>query len=345
MVARLRSRLSISAMCWALVLPGLVQGGDDVAVSLETLARGIDTIAFHSSEAVFGRGHAPNRVEEYDIAVGSGGRYCFDSLTISADGSRRITSWHEDGVRAYASRTFPAFADVVEAVEIQPVRSSPTKYNGTMCRALWLVLPAGKTPAQHLKSGATLGQEHDKSGNPVTVLQFHRNQVPVRCELDAGHDWLPRRVNVGKGLEIEVTRFQRANGQWFPAEGRSQEALHSSEGIRTTTSEFRISRLRINESLTNSIFGLPKIEDGVAVIDTITGERRNQGSADALKLRREKYRTPPDENSAVTDSNAAPLRVPRDPPRDPWAFGILGVSVGVILVVSARRLKSFGRGG
>ena len=93
-------------------------------------------------------------------------------------------------------------------------------------RLLWLLtpfgtlFPVGKPLHLHSDDGAKLEISRDPTGQPTVTLFIERGNQ--HFELDPEYNYLPKRVT-GDSQDIDVTKFVKENGRWFPVEGYVSE--------------------------------------------------------------------------------------------------------------------------
>ena len=97
--------------------------------------------------------------------------------------------------------------------------------------------------------------ERDPGGEPRVIL-IDAERPEARAELDPGHGWLPRRIELGPKNVSIATRFAREAGHWFPVEG-----TRTSPGKENAilTNSFAITDLKINRPISDSTFERPEV--------------------------------------------------------------------------------------
>ncbi len=94
------------------------------------------------------------------------------------------------------------------------------RYEGEQCNVTWLMMFRELFVSQplytYIDQGARLDITRD-GDRPRVVLVLRRYGSEMTYDLDPEHDYLPRAV--GGLFRIQVTRFARVDGIWFPVEG------------------------------------------------------------------------------------------------------------------------------
>lgn len=233
----------------------------------------LSTIAFHDIEEISGK---TARTEITDFKSALHGRWAIQTRDRRQDREKSVYDMREDGHRRYQVARLGDDFSVIHEVTISRPGEDPDHYSGVMTRALWIVLPAGRSPKSHLEMGARLSRAQDDNYFIETDHKGH----PLRIVLDGLHDYLPRRVRLGDTLDIRVTRFEKIAGRWFPVAGEA-ESRNRSDGGGVVRSTFTLSQVRLNESLPETAFGPPTAGAGVQIRDTITGRSTVNGGVEA----------------------------------------------------------------
>jgi hypothetical protein len=232
-------------------------------------------------------------------------------------------------------------ASPIKEVQIVPAESTEDHYRGMMTRALWAWIPAARTPAAHLRHGATL--EVDLGPNPTRArLAFAEDDGrQIAVELDGTHAWLPRKVTARKDdlvtLDLEVTGYQQADGRCLPHTGRARSVLVREGNTYTTETTFEITRLTLNDFEDRGRFGQPPLPDGARIVDVIARRRTWAGGK------------PPASAAPVGGTTGSPkpsldglveIATPPPPPTPAWSWEVaapLTVAAGAFALAAWKR--------
>lgn len=156
----------------------------------------------------------------------------------------------------------------IDQVIIDKQVGGPGEYTGILNHALIAWMPGSKPAYAQLDDGARLEFVADgERGEQTWLVGTDRNVRQFRAELDPEHDWLPRRVEFVDGhTRLDVTKFGRDNGRWFPVEGKGTRR-HTAEGAEDERTEFRVTLLKINRPLPDGCFAVPPLPKGARVVD------------------------------------------------------------------------------
>lgn len=198
-----------------------------------------------------------------DYAHGRGDLRAVAHKVIRPDGSevlmqeRRINGAEEIYLVADTER-----GGQIVSANVGPADGDRDHYRGEMGVILSLFLPLSVPDRVviplhvHLDRGAPLEIGRDADGRPTATLVIGRGPASSRLDLDLDHGWLPRRVR--GPMDVDVTRFTRVAGHWFPAEGTFRHPGPSDEARRRG---FVVRGLRINQPLPESRFRLTETPD------------------------------------------------------------------------------------
>ena len=141
----------------------------------------------------------------------------------------------------------------------------------------------------------------------------------MKCDLDAEHDWLPRRIEAPNGAMVWVaSKFKRESGLSFPVEGFMEQVDADRKMPQRTF--FRVTAIKLNKNVSPSAFGLPPLGEGVLVRDEISGRTTINGGPEARKRLEERH--------MITDAKEKgdPIRAPQQSTSHFWT---------VVLVLSS----------
>ena len=306
---------------------------DDVPARLKELWGGLGTFRVSSTESPLNAQIVPGRGKpaiRYEVAYGAGGRRMLRSRTPDLKGP--IFQWRcEDGKRGYRIRSFDGCDDLLDAVFIENQKGVGDTYLGTMCQVLWVLMPGGKPLTAHLQDGAKIEEQKAGDGSTVPVLVGTHKGMQMRCELDPRHDYLPRVIDLKDFMKVEVTRFERKSGRWFPVAGTTRYTFPGAK----QADEFVVDEFAINEELPETTFR-PKPTPGCVIVDETTGKTTVEGGPAARDDLERKRRNA----SVAPPAPKAPLTAQTDPPRSPWPWVIGLGSAGALAVVGLVVLRS-----
>jgi RNA polymerase sigma factor (sigma-70 family) len=207
-----------------------------------------------------------------EVVLGEGNKRSVTHGTLLNDGKVRVVQEKRDnGTTQFYLLSNAENPDRITSVTITDQRNTRDKYHDEMGTLLWLLTPStsglgGACMPLHLHidnpdtvSKIEIGR--DANGKP-TVGMF-LSYGSQRYELDPDHDYLPRRVT-GTINDINVTKFARQNGRWFPVEGVVTHRLAAGEVVREA---FVVQGLKINQPIPDSRFEMPVDSDGIRVLD------------------------------------------------------------------------------
>lgn len=261
----------------------------------------------------------------FEFKWAPGNRHSMRMLRVEPDRTSRVVyETREDGHRRYAPHRVPGHPDVTSILSLSSIKSGYDEYRTLMNRVLWVVMPGGRPLYKRLDEPGTVVSTNEGG---AAVIFRHKGGM-VRCELDPDHDWLPRRVVLGKDARSRITvdRFARDNGRWFPVEGRS-ESDRNAEQKGTDSLRFVVTRFAINRPIDERDFGPPPLSDGAIVEDLTAGKARVLGGIQARRAFDKKYPVSP----KATRIAEEPAEAAQGPRSFPWTLALSVGSVSCLL--------------
>lgn len=284
---------------------------------------------------------SPPYKREYHLALTSGGKYSAKGVRAVHDGSRDVfINERTDGKLQYQQGGDSiSEGDVSRFITVGNTRSTPDLYHGSMNDIFWLILPGGRPLHKLLDDESEFLVEPQAEGPVKYIVSFSAwsaKNNPVRCELDPEHDWIPMRVEVGSRRQyvVEVDRFRRVKGLFFPTEGRTTSIGKDGAPV---AGHFLVRRLDVNESIDPKLFGPPGVVPGTLVMDQVRGTNYSQGGLKGREAFDKKYGLPSSSHESEADSRR-PLSADPNPPASilPTIF-FLASALVVALAVYLRR--------
>jgi len=295
---------------------------DQLRATLKQLWDSIETLEFRTEEYNAGKDGVPDPSRGYsrfEFAMGSGARRALKSLAIRPDGEQLMEDVREDGKKQYGIQWAPDGSGVINQLSIRNQADTSENYSGGMSHPMYLLMPFGKPLHVHIDEGAAVEPFKDPDGKERIAVVFKARGNDVRNELDESHDWLPRRQLIAGVSDMVVTRFERADGRWFPVEGKVTDMQPERYLV------FKVSNLRLNGPLPKTTFDPTSLKTkGTLVVDSTKRGARVVGGMEARKRFEEEHLPRPKPSSG-------PLTASPDPDEFPWRTVILVGSIGVIL--------------
>ncbi len=322
-----------SPRSWSADVPSRAELRGTLKQSWASLA----SFEFRSVECELDAQGRPDRsrpIRAHEFAYGAPGRYFFRA-TAPADPSKIVEWASADGRRHYRIQPFADDPRAIDSIAIRD-QAEPGSYPFTMFQALWLVMPGGKPLFTFLDDPATrVEPADDPEGRPLVAIVAKHEGMPLRCELDPAHGWLPWRVTFEGTGTFEATDYARDNGRWFPSAG-----IHHGPGRSGVGQGFVAGSLAINRPIDAARFSPLPAPDGTRVDDLTRGTSTIQGGPEAR------------ERLLAAHPQSEP---PADPPPDASAsprtfswFRVLGAAFVLILAAAVilwvRHTRPEGRG-
>jgi hypothetical protein len=293
----------------------------------------LETLSFRSIEYTKSRFPEKTRETTYDFHYGKDGRLFLRTTDVRAGAVASQSEIREDGTKRYEIRPFPQDPDTIDSVFIKSPKNSPDHYQDPMNLVLWILMPAGKSLASHLQSGASLNS--DSRGR--IVLSGQSWFLPFQCTLDPEHDYLPDHLTLGDALEIQVTKFQSVGGRWFPAAGTATHRIGSNGTVDRQAMRFTVTDVKINEPLPESLFRLPPLASGVRVVDETKRSTYFTGSYRSRKELLAKYPPQTSPHAMAGGRITYPEPAAEADASIPW--GTILAIVGGLIVISGLVVK------
>ena len=248
------------------------------------LAESTDNLGFTSIENASNTTTGRSREETYRFVRDSGGRASLSVDFASGSGLTRVLDIREDGrsrFRLFYARDYP---DLLSMVEISPQVSTDNRFDGHMPRALWAIMPFGKTLHQIVMEGGTIIPGERGSLRPV--LKASDGDLSLEGTLST-HDGLPevlRLVSPQGIMTLRVTKFQSFGGRWFPTEGSgAEEDTRNGRTVLTRSFRFLLRDISVNDDISDSRFSEPACPPGVILLDKATKKTRIVGGPEARR--------------------------------------------------------------
>ncbi len=216
----------------------------------------------------------PNRtIQSLRLIRASGARMALTHATVKSDGDRRIfEAFREDGRRRYVMQYIEGHAQWLSQVGVQSQTNDDRQYQGSFNCILWLLMPGGRPAFDHLGPESMLENLH-REGKPRLVINTVHRSMKLRIFLDPEHDYLASRVELepqGQPLIFwDVSRFDRDNGRWYPAEGTYLQATEATPLL----AGFKVTRCSINRPVEDSLFEMPPLPDGAFLNDEVARKK------------------------------------------------------------------------
>lgn len=276
----------------------------------------------------------------YEFSQASGGKRSLVVWGVYPDREELVENFRQDGRRRYTIVPYDGHPEVAEKIGINIQPDSDDYYEGTMSSLLWLIVPAGKPAYVHLEEGGRLVADHQDNDGGLIAVQSTFKEQPLLILIDPERDWLPVKVEIEGSMSIVATKFDTDNGRWFPVEGRMTKrqtviikpdgTIEENPGNQTIEHYFKVASFRINQPLASSSFSLPRVENGVMMVDMTGREVRTevQGGESAYQERAARYSPP---SNTTDDALADPITASRK--KSAWlnAYSFIGLGVAALL--------------
>lgn len=263
---------------------------DEVREILKRAWESLGSLEFRCEERALdtaGTQKSGDPVNVFEFKWAPGNRAAMTMARGDVDGSNMVVyERREDGRRRYALNKVPGQPNVTSVMSILSIKSNSDEHIMIMNNLLWILMPGRRPLYTRFDEPGTVVSTNDEESAGVVVAFPHKGGM-IRCELDPDHDWLPKRVLLGKDANTSITvdRFARDNGRWFPVQGR-HEWLNNPERKQT---KFVVTRFAINRPIPERDFGPPPLPEGAVIEDLTVGKTQIVGGVPARQRFVKKY--------------------------------------------------------
>lgn len=281
----------------------------------------MEIVSEESVASADGRIDRTKSIHIYKIKYSSDGRWASEMDSPSAGGRRFHVARFQGGGRLHE---VAYDGDRMTIIREAYLDADAGRYQGMPGILMTLLMPGDKSVLDHLEAGATLEIEVGPRGERSVILATKYRGHPLRMTLDPDHDWLVSSVHLGsgRGVTCRVTRFDRDNGRWYPAEG-VQERPDGPATNSPTLRAFAATTFRVNRPIPDAAFASPKPQEGTNIQDDIKKKITLYTERPGVN----RPTMPPD----PSPSRGAPLVAGPRPSRAPFYVG-LGAASALLLI-------------
>ena len=279
---------------------------------------------------------------EFEFAMGGGGKREFKNILIDMKGNKKNIVWYrDDGKSLLTIQTFKNHIEVVDTVTIRKTTNTPDSFNTSMNAFLWQWLPRGHRLVDVVDANSKLSKKKDPKWGDLVLVETELDGYPIRLELCEKYDFLPVRISFNNMMDQEVEKFDNMKGIWLPVKGRIRSKSPDGDIMHRG---FIARELKINESIPQDRFLMPKLESGSLIMNR-TGKgtsgiySANKATESELHEFRNNLETK--YNSKNNDESNRPVIVSREPETSPWANRLLMFSVLLLVLVGVERVRAF----
>jgi hypothetical protein len=192
---------------------------------------------------------------------------------------------------------------LIDQISISGQVNTAGAYPNRMTSLLWLLMPGGRPPYNHVANSKSIEMEEDSvSKHSLVRVESEHKHSRIFIYLDPELQFAVRKVKtIDSSYLWEALEFKQIDGFWFPVRGRDHSPRDTGNSAREYRREFTVTDIAVNKPLRYSSFSAPEPTEGALVTDATKRTSRLIGKAETREQLQKKYsrpnRAPPADSS------------------------------------------------